>query len=144
MKQWIYILLIPLLWGCSPQKKLNRMVKKAEKHARKHDLMIQDTIVIIDTLVIESYTHDTTMTFIRHDSVVVINNEKVSLRYFYDTLTREIYHEIECKGDTLIREIPIVVDKIKVVDPKFSFGWKIIIIFIGLLLLFLLFRKRLN
>ena len=98
--------------------RVNRLVKKAEKIANQYDLLIQDTIIIIDTVIIENYKRDTLTTFIYNDSVTVINNERVSLRYFYDTLTREIYHEIECKGDTLIRETIIARDRIKVVETK--------------------------
>ena len=98
--------------------RVNRLVKKAEKIANQYDLLIQDTIIIIDTVIIENYKIDTLTTFIYNDSVTVINNERVSLRYFYDTLTREIYHEIECKGDTLIRETIITRDRIKVVETK--------------------------
>ena len=98
--------------------RVNRLVKKAEKIANQYDLLIQDTIIIIDTVIIENYKRDTLTTFIYNDSVTVINNERVSLRYFYDTLTREIYHEIECKGDTLIRETIITRDRIKVVETK--------------------------
>lgn len=107
-----------LLFSCSPQIRLNKKVDRVEKFARKHNLLIQDTIVIIDTIIIENYTRDTLTTFIYNDSVTVINNERVSLRYFYDTLAREIYHEIECKGDTLIEKHVITTDRIKVVESK--------------------------
>ena len=104
------------LFSCSPQNRLNRKVKRAENYAYKHGLVIKDTIKVVDTVIIESYIHDTTATFYRHDSTIVVNNEKVFLRYFYDTLRQEIYHEVECKGDTIVREVLVPVDKIKVIE----------------------------
>jgi len=113
MKKLAIILLAIVAISCSPQKRLNRKIDRAEKFARKHALMITDTIMIHDTLIIENYTHDTTQTIVFHDSTIVVNNEKVYLKYYYDTLRQEIYHEVICKGDTIIREIPVVVEKIK-------------------------------
>ena len=111
------ILLICIFFiSCNPQNRLNRKVKRAENYAYKHGLVIQDTIKVIDTVIVESYRIDTLNTFTRHDSVVIFNTDKVYLKYFYDTLRQEIYHEVECKGDTLIREVLVPVDKIKVIE----------------------------
>tara|TARA_R110000851_G_scaffold87001_1_gene189436 strand:+ start:2859 stop:3281 length:423 start_codon:yes stop_codon:yes gene_type:complete len=104
------------LFSCSPQNRLNRKVKRAENYAYKHGLVIKDTIKVVDTVIVQSYIHDTTATFYRHDSTIVVNNEKVFLKYFYDTLRQEIYHEVECKGDTIIRDVLVPVDKIKVIE----------------------------
>ena len=110
------LILCIFLISCNPQNRLNRKVKRAENYAYKHGLVIKDTIKVIDTVIVDNYIHDTTATFYRHDSITVVNNEKVFLRYFYDTLRQEIYHEVECKGDTIIREVLVPVDKVKVIE----------------------------
>lgn len=98
--------LIILLISCTPQKRLNRLIEK-------HPTLVQlDTIIIRDTVIVESYAHDTTTIFQFHDSTTVINNEKVILKYFYDTLTREIHHEYICLGDTIIQEKIVQVEKV--------------------------------
>jgi len=98
--------LIILLISCTPQKRLNRLIEK-------HPTLVQlDTIIIRDTVIVESYAHDTTTIFQFHDSTTVINNEKVILKYFYDTLTREIHHEYTCLGDTIIQEKIVQVEKV--------------------------------
>lgn len=131
------IILCLLFISCNPQNRLNRKVKRAENYAYKHGLVIQDTVKVIDTVVVESYIHDTTSTIIKQDSVTVINNEKVYLRYYYDTLRQEIYHEIECRGDTLIREILVPVDKIKVIDKDNRFIIIVIVLLSALILIIL-------
>lgn len=125
------------LFSCSPQNRLNRKVKRAENYAYKHGLVIKDTIKVVDTVIIESYIHDTTATFYRHDSTIVVNNEKVFLRYFYDTLRQEIYHEVECKGDTIVREVLVPVDKIKVIEKDSRFNIILIVILAALFLVIL-------
>jgi len=131
------ILILIFLASCNPQNRLNRKIKRAENYAYKHGLVIKDTVKVVDTVVIESYVHDTTSTIIKMDSVTIINNEKVFLRYYYDTLRQEIYHEVECKGDTLIREILVPVDKIKVIDRDNRFIIIVIVLLIALILIIL-------
>lgn len=134
------LLLCIFLISCNPQNRLNRKVKRAENYAYKHGLVIRDTIKVIDTVIVESYIHDTTSTIIRQDSTIVVNNEKVFLRYFYDTLRQEIYHEVECRGDTIIREVLVPVDKIKVIEKDNRF--MIILIVLLAALFFVILRKN--
>ena len=134
------ILILIFLVSCNPQNRLNRKVKRAENFAYKHGLVIQDTIKVVDTVVIESYRIDTISTFTRHDSTVVFNTDKVYLKYFYDTLRQEIYHEVECKGDTIIREVLVTVDKVKVIEKDNRFN--IILIVLLAALFFIILRKN--
>jgi hypothetical protein len=134
------LILCIFLISCNPQNRLNRKVKRAENYAYKHGLVIKDTIKVIDTVIVESYIHDTTATFYRHDSTIVVNNEKVFLRYFYDTLRQEIYHEVECKGDTIVKEVFIPVDKIKVIEKDNRFN--IILIVLLAALFFVILRRN--
>jgi len=135
----LFLILIFLV-SCSPQNRLNRKVKRAENYAYKHGLVIKDTIRVIDTVVIDNYRIDTLNTFTRHDSVVIFNNDKVYLKYFYDTLRQEIYHEVECKGDTIIREVLVPVDKIRVIEKDNRFN--IILIVLLAALFFVILRKN--
>lgn len=134
------LLLCIFFISCNPQNRLNRKVKRAENYAYKHGLVIKDTIKVVDTVIIESYIHDTTATIIKHDSTIVVNNEKVFLRYFYDTLRQEIYHEVECKGDTIVKEVLVPVDKIKVIEKDNRFN--IILIVILAALFFVVLRRN--
>lgn len=134
------LLICIFLISCSPQKRLNRKVKRAENYAYKHGLVIKDTIKVLDTVVVENYIHDTTATFYTSDSITVIDNSRVLLKYFYDTLRQEIYHEVECRGDTIIREVVVPVDKIKVIDKDNRVN--IVIMVILSALLFVVLRRN--
>jgi hypothetical protein len=134
------LLIVIFLTSCNPQNRLNRKVKRAENYAYKHGLVIKDTIKVVDTVIVDNYIHDTTATFYRHDSITVVNNEKVFLRYFYDTLRQEIYHEVECKGDTIIKEVFVPVDKIKVIEKDNRFN--IILIVLLAALFFVILRRN--
>ena len=102
----IQVLTVALLFSCSPQKRLNRLVKKYPS------LVELDTIRIIDTVITSTIQHDTTTIFKFHDTTTIVNTKKVFLKYFYDTLTREIHHEYICFGDTIIQEKIIPIEKI--------------------------------
>jgi hypothetical protein len=134
----VQILVVCLLVACSPQKRLNRLIDK-------HPNLIQlDTIKIVDTIVIESYNYDTITTFKYSDTTIIINTEKVLARYYYDTLRQEIWHEIECKNDTIYYEKLVPIEK--VVYKELSWWEKYqTLIYIGLILFVaLIIYKRLT
>ena len=62
-------------------------------------------------MIVQNYNYDTTTIIKLHDTTTVINNERVILKYYYDTLREVIYHEVECLGDTVYTEKLITVEK---------------------------------
>jgi hypothetical protein len=101
----VQIIFISLILGCSPQERLNRLLTKYPTLTEK------DTIIVRDTITIEKYVHDTTTVLEFHDTTTVINNERVILKYFHDTLTKEIHHYVECKEDTVYVEKLVPIEK---------------------------------
>ena len=85
---------------------MNKLIKKFPH------LVQLDTIRIVDTVIVPTIEHDTTTIFKVSTHDTVINSEKVFLKYFYDTLTREIHHEYICFGDTIIQEKIVQVEKV--------------------------------
>lgn len=139
MKRYTEIaLLILFLSSCSPQQRLQRLLKKNPQ------LIELDTIRVIDTVIIDNYTYDTITKIHLHDSTTVINNEKVILKYFYDTLTREIWHEVECIGDTIIKEKVIQVEKVVYKQLSWWEQYKTIILIISLIVGVLIVLKKLG
>lgn len=119
---------------------MNRLITKHP------ELLEQDTLSLVlhDTVVIESVSHDTTTQFIYHDSTIIVNNEKVFAKYYYDTITREFHHYVECKGDTvtIIKEIAIPFEKVVIKELTWWQKYGSIILILSFLFLFLLILKR--
>jgi len=137
IKNFIQIILVSLLLiCCTPQKRLNRLVKKYPH------LTELDTIIVRDTVVVESYNYDTTTIIRLHDTTTVINNEKVILKYFYDTLREVIHHDVECIGDTVYTEKLITIEKAVIRELSWWQKYKEFL-YIGLILLaiLLIFKK---
>ena len=129
-------ILILLLVSCSPQKRLNRLITK------NPNLIQLDTLIVKDTIVIESFNYDTVTTFKYSDTTIIVNTEKVLARYYYDTLRQEIWHEIECKEDTIFYEKLVPVEK--VIYKELSFWEKyetLIYILLGLFILLVIYKK---
>ena len=104
-KVFIQVVLLSLLFSCSPQERLNRLL------TRHPQLLERDTIVVIDSVIVENYVRDTTTIIQTHDTTTVINNERVVLKYFYDTLREVIHHEVKCLGDTVYVETLVPIEK---------------------------------
>ena len=122
------IIIIILLISCTPQKRLNRLV-------RNHPYLSKiDTIKIVDTIVVPNYEYDTIETVTYHDTTVIVNNEKIEARYYYDTLRKEIWHEITCKNDTIIKDRLIPYEKVTVQELTFWEKYGSMVIF-GILII---------
>ena len=132
------ILIICFLISCSPQKRLNRLVRKYPQ------LTQLDTIRIIDTIVIDNYNYDTVETVNYHDTTIIVNNERIEARYFYDTLRQEIFHEITCKSDTIIQDRFIPIEKVIIQEQKTWQKYKPMAIFSIVIILILVILKKLK
>ncbi len=121
---------------------MNRLINKYP-HLTETSI---DTIIVIDTVIIDNYDTTVLSNIIKHDSTIIVNNEKVYLKYFYDTLRQEIYHEVECFGDTIIKEkiIPYKVEKVVYKELTWWQQYKHLIIIFALLILALIVLKKLG
>jgi len=130
-KSIIKIFLILLIVGCTPQKRLNRIVKN------NPHLLVKDTIRVVDTIVIDNYSFDTITSIEFHDTVIIENNEKIIARYYYDTIKKEIHHYIECKSDTIVKNRFIPVEKVIIQEQTLwqKYGSLVIIALIFLIIL---------
>ena len=105
IKVAILFLLLYFLFSCTPQRRLNRLL------TNHPELLEKDTIIVRDTVVVENYNYDTTTIIRTHDTTTVINNERVVLKYYYDTLREIIHHDVECLGDTVYIETLVPIEK---------------------------------
>jgi hypothetical protein len=131
-----------LLIACSPQKRLNRLIKK---HPELLETKI-DTIVVRDTIVIENYDTTVLSKLIKSDSTIVIDNSKVFLKYYYDTLRQEIHHQVECFGDTIFfyKEVPYKVEKVVYKELTWWQQYKHLILVFALLIVALIVLKKVS
>ena len=105
----IFLCVIFLTSCCTTRVcKIERAEKKiAELTDKFPELLQRDTIVVSDTLTIETIKADTSFISTNTNDTVVITNDRVTIRYIKtDSL---IYIEGECVGDTVIvtKEIPV-------------------------------------
>jgi len=131
-------LLLYLLFSCTPQRRLNRLL------TNHPELLEKDTVVVRDTVVVENYNYDTTTIIRLHDTTTVINNERVVLKYYYDTLREVIHHDVECLGDTVYIETLVPIEKAVFKELSWWEKYKEFI-YIGLfLILVLIILKKLG
>jgi hypothetical protein len=127
-----FIILLAILFSCSPQKRLNRLLKK-------HPELIQtDTIWQTDTLIVEAVKIDTTFKF-KHDTITIVE-DRLTVKTFYNYHDSTIYISAKCKSDTIIREIPV---QVQTISAKPTTDWNFyLLIILGILVFIALFRKK--
>ena len=129
VKKGIIQVFFLILISCTPQKRLNRIVRN------NPHLLNKDTIRVIDTIVLQNYSIDTIHEIEFHDTVIIQNNDRVEARYYYDTVKKEIHHYIECKSDTIVKDRFIPYEKVIVKEQTLweKYGSLAIIVFIALI-----------
>lgn len=127
---WILIL---LLASCSPQKRLNRLVKKHPELIKVDTLSVHDTLHI-ETIKADTVFKDTTYFRLLRDTITVTNDRLTIKQYYHRD---SIFIEGECLGDTIIREIRVPYKYVQPVIKKETPTYVVVIV-IGLIILIIL------
>ncbi len=100
MKRIILILAVILI-GCSPQKRLNRLIE------RNPELLTIDTITDTVTVIVPEVKIDTFLTLTNLLDTIYITRDRLKLTTILQNDT--LYIAAECETDTIevIREIPV-------------------------------------
>jgi len=98
-----------LMFSCSKNYHLKRSQHHLEKAISKGYELEYDTTFINDTVRLESVRTDTLIKDI--GDTVILKKDRLKVIYKRDTMTNEVYISGECEADTIIREIPVKVQK---------------------------------
>ena len=127
---WCIIL---ILASCSPQKRLNRLVKKHPELIKVDTLSVHDTIHT-ETIKADTVFKDTTFLRLLRDTITVVNDRlRINTYHYRDS----IFIEGECIGDTIIREIRVPYKYIQPVTEVKTPAYMIIVL-VGLIILLIL------
>lgn len=142
----IFVILIALLFSCSPQKKLNRLIKKYPELVKTDTILVRDTIRDTINITTNLTRVDTVFSFSQVFDTITITKDNLTVRYYHDTVYDKVYISGEC--DTIWVEVPyekIVEYKIpcdKVIVEKAVSWWYWFIIIMLILGVLYLVKKR--
>lgn len=101
-----FILSVILLCGCSPQKRLNRLISKHPELINRDTIYRNDTTIIngtiIDTVFKSGITKDT----------IIIKENNLTIKYFNDGKTTYIKGKVDTI--TVIKKVPLIVNSVSV------------------------------
>lgn len=127
--------------GCSATQKAARKLERARRLTERAAILDPesvkaDTVFKLIPIYVPSIKLDTV--FVDKGIPVIIEKDKLLIKYLRDTLTNEVFIEGECKADTIIKEVPVVVNKTAYIKQSFwrtAPGVVIIILFIAAFIL---------
>ncbi|MDX1373112.1 MAG: hypothetical protein R3321_11610 [Nitrososphaeraceae archaeon] len=124
-----------LVAGTSCLSPKQRAEKKIQRLAKKHDLIVSDTLLIKDSVYVPEVTHNTTERIITHDTVRIIDNSRMTVKYYIKDST--IYVQGTCHDTTIVKEVEVIVEKIVIKELNYwqKNSWWIIPLLIILLIL---------
>jgi hypothetical protein len=106
----LLIISIIFICSCSPQKRIARILK------HHPELVKSDTVFRPDTVITKLVQKDTSFHFFQPDTVF-IKEGKLTYKYFlrHDST---VYLDGKCDPDTIIREIPFIVNNTTITPLK--------------------------
>ena len=135
------------LLGCSVNHHLKQSKRHYRQAIRKGYIPTLDTVFVLDTLFVSQIQHDTT--FIDRGDTVIIEKDRIKIKYYRDIVTDSIFIEGICEADTIIKEIPITIQETIYIEQSFfdligaNKWWKQLLFWILVLVLGCLFVWRL-
>ena len=108
MKRLGILIVIGLAFGCSPQKRLSRIISNHPY------LLTTDTVTVSDTTIIEAVRSDTIVSYESLLDTVYITEDRLKVRVV--RVADSIYIKGECDTDTIIKTIEVPYEKI-VIQP---------------------------
>ena len=124
-KIFLLILVLLLLLGCSPQKRLQRIIE--------HHPELVDTTHIKDTIVQPGWQYDTIVQL--NNDTVVVQKDGVTVT-LYKWKTDSIFVEVEKEQDTVFVDVPCpqINNPLEVKDEWYiEYWWLILLIFVAIL-----------
>jgi len=126
------LLLASSFTSCSPQRRLQRLV------ANHPELRMADTLVVTDTLFTAAITADTAIPLTRLTDTVVIARDKLEIKL---VKIRDTIHVTgACKADTIVREVRVPVERIKLLRAEGAMLSKVVWIILGLAVITLVWK----
>jgi len=101
------LLLLVFVSSCDVEQRLARIVK------RHPELIKRDTVRVIDTIVVKGVTKDSTF-YYRTSDTVIIQKDKLEIKYFFNNSDSTVFIQGQCKGDTIYRDKIIYVNNLEV------------------------------
>lgn len=120
-----FIGILALISSCTPQGRLNRLIKKHP------ELVSSYSVVKHDTIVTQSVSTDTIFNYYTKDTVV-IREGKLTMKYFYNSHDSTVYLRGECATDTIYREYVVQHNNVSSKPNMLYNNILLVIIFIAL------------
>lgn len=117
MRNLCLFVLVCTLLSCSANHHLKRSKHHYNKAIRKGYNPSIDTVFVRDTLFVSQIQHDTT--FIDRGDTIIIEKDRLKIKYYRDIVTDSIFIEGICEADTIIKEIPITIQEIIYIEQSF-------------------------
>lgn len=92
----MFCALLVAITSCSPQKRLNRLIKNHPELAKV------DSVYVNDTVITKEVFRDTTLYYLQPDTVT-ITKDKLIIKYFFNPKDSSVYLVGKCKTDTIVK-----------------------------------------
>jgi hypothetical protein len=132
------IILSIFLISCSPQKRLQRLVRNNPELIRVDTIHFKDTINVITKEVYKDTL--TTLKSVSKDTLI-ITKENLTVKTFYNYHTDSLFISGECESDTILVPYEVMIPVETIVMEEAGFKWNKLIIVLMILMIIIFFFK---
>lgn len=136
------ISMLLLLLSCGANYHLRKAERQINKAIIKGAVINRDTIFKEVPIITDRFVHDTIVERLIQTDTLTIDHIRYKVRLKYDTLTRTEFVQVECKPDTIIREVPVQVTRTIYAPDKSGRYWWLFFILLSAILVIAIFKKR--
>lgn len=130
-----------LLSSCGANFHLRKAERQLRKAQIKGAVIKADTIFKSVPIITDRFVHDTVVQRLVNTDTLTIDHVRYRIKLKYDTLTLTEYVQVECKPDTIVREVPVQITRTVTAEKGVNWGLAIIFFVIAISLLLALIRK---
>lgn len=130
------VVLAFLLISCGPAHHLKRANYHLRMAQAKGAVIKTDTIFKTIPIITETKVYDTLVKRESLTDTLFITTTRYSVKLKYDTILKKEFVQVQCKGDTIYKEVPVSVP-ITIEDPRQKWGKSWLIALTIAILLFL-------
>lgn len=131
-----------LLSSCGANFHLRKAERQLRKAQIKGAVINADTIFKSVPIITDRFVHDTVVQRLVNTDTLTIDHIRYRIKLKYDTITRTEFVQVECKPDTIVREVPVQITRTITAEKGVDWGLGIIFFVIAISLLLALINKK--
>jgi hypothetical protein len=129
-----------MLCSCGPNYYLKRSQQLERKAIIMGAIVTKDTVYKNVEVITPVHHIDTVLNDVNFSDTIIVYKDRILTKIKVNTKTNTIYEKVKCPSDTVIKRVPVTVEKLIKTESGIRWWWLLIALGIGFVLCFIVKR----